>query len=146
MISGPANCGKTCMLKLVRDIFNCFVSPATGTFAWVSAENKEVLFLNELRWTGKLMPCGDFLNLEEGLPLHLPAPKTYFAEDILWTRKTPIYATSIDQIIKLENNKLDVGETNMMKKRSNYFEFYKPVKNPKETPSCPTCFANLMLN
>ena len=33
MLIGPANCGKTFILSPLREIFKCFVSPASGTFA-----------------------------------------------------------------------------------------------------------------
>ena len=146
MIVGPANCGKTFILKPLTHIFKCFVSPATGTFAWVGAENAEVLFLNDLRWNDKLMAWSDFLNLLEGLPVHLPAPKTHFAEDILWSKKTPIFATSSTRIRKYDGGVLNDVETGMMDTRWRYFEFHKPIENPKEIKSCPCCFANLMLS
>lgn len=146
MIIGPANCGKTFILKPLTEIFKCFVSPASGTFAWVGAENAEVVFLNDLRWNDKLMAWSDFLNLLEGLPVHLPAPKTHFAEDILWTQKTPILATSSTRIRKYDGGVLNDVETGMVETRWRYFEFYKPVDNPKEIKSCPCCFANIMLS
>lgn len=37
IIVGPYNCGKTFLLQLITEILKCFVSPATGTFAWVGA-------------------------------------------------------------------------------------------------------------
>ena len=51
MVTNPVNCGKTFLLHPLTQIFEFFVSPATGTFAWVGAENAEVVFLNYLRWT-----------------------------------------------------------------------------------------------
>ena len=83
MLIGPANCGKTFILSPLREIFKCFVSPASGTFAWVGAEKADVIFLNDLRWNERLMPWSDFLNLLQGLPVHLQAPKTHYAEDKL---------------------------------------------------------------
>jgi len=48
------------------------------------------------------MPWADFLNLLEGLSIHLPAPKTHNAGDILWDNDTPIFAMSINKIRKYD--------------------------------------------
>ena len=146
MIIGPANCGKTFILKPLTDIFKCFVSPASETFAWVGAEKSEVVFLNDLRWNEKLIPWSDFLNLLEGLPIHLQAPKTHYSEDLLWERKTPIFATSSTRLRKYDGGLLNDVETGMMETRWKYFEFTKPVDNPKEIKSCPCCFAHIVLS
>ena len=76
MLTGPANCGKTFLLKPLNSIYHNFKNPATGTFAWVGVENAECIFLNDFRWH-------DLLLLLEGEPIHFPVPKTHFAEDIL---------------------------------------------------------------
>ena len=89
MFIGSANCGKTFVLNLLTEVFKCFVSPASGTFAWVGTEKADVIFLNDLRWNDKLIPWAGFLNLLKGLPIHIQAPKTHFANDILWDVKTP---------------------------------------------------------
>ena len=39
MISGPANCGKTFMLKPLEIIYNAFSNPANDKYAWVGADN-----------------------------------------------------------------------------------------------------------
>jgi len=89
-------------LKPLAEIYNTFINPASGTFAWVGAESAEVVFLNDFRWSEKIMPWSDLLNLLEGTPIHIPAPKTHFAEDILWTRLSPIFCTSQAKIRKYE--------------------------------------------
>lgn len=146
MLIGPADCGKTFVLKPLTNIFNCFISPATGTFAWVGAEKAEIIFLNDLRWSEKLMPWADFLNLTEGLPIHLQAPKTHFAEDILWDKLTPIFATSASRIRRyFSGGELNDRDTKMMDSRWIYFEFTKRVRNPKDIDSCGRCFAKFVL-
>ena len=34
-IYGPANCGKTFLISPLKSIYECFVNPASGSFAWV---------------------------------------------------------------------------------------------------------------
>lgn len=145
LIIGPANCGKTFLLRPLTEVFKCFVSPASGTFAWVGAEKAEVVFLNDLRWNEKLITWGDFLNLLEGLPIHIQAPKTHFAEDILWSKRTPIFATSSNRIRKYDGGVINETETGMMEVRWKYFQLSKPILNPKEIKPCGFCFANFLL-
>ena len=85
MVIGPANCGKTFLFRPLTEIFDTFVSPTHGTFAWVGAEKAEVVFLNDLRWSEKLISWSNFLNLLEWLHIHVQAPKTHFEGDIGWT-------------------------------------------------------------
>ena len=144
MLIDPANCGKTFILQPLAEVFDCFSSPATGTFAWVGVEKAEIVFLNDLRWNEKLIPWSDFLNLLEGLPIHLPAPKTHFAEDIIWSKKTPIFATSSNRVRKYDGGVLNDVETGMMEKRWKYYEFTKPITSPKEITPCPTCFSRFI--
>ena len=42
-IHGPANCGKTLILSQLKEIYSTFCNPATGTFAWVGAEEAEII-------------------------------------------------------------------------------------------------------
>ena len=88
MLIGPTNCGKTFILSPLTEIFKCFVSPASSTFAWVGAKKAETIFLTDLRWNERLIPWSDFLSLMEGLPVHLQDPNARYAEDI---KKTPIF-------------------------------------------------------
>ena len=146
MLIRPANGWKILALNPLTEVFKCFVSPVSGTFAWVGAEKANVIFLNDLRWNDKLMLWADFLNLLEGLPMHIQASKTHFAEDILWDVKTPIFAASSTQFRKYDGGVVNEIETNMMRVWWNYFEFCKPVTNPKVIKSCGHCFTRIILN
>ena len=85
-IYGPANTGKTFMISPLKKLYNAFSNPATGTFAWVGAENAEIVLLNDFRWHPSIIAWGDLLQLLEGDILHLPAPKNFFIKDIEFTR------------------------------------------------------------
>ena len=43
-LKGPANCGKIFMLNQLNHIYSTFGNPATTTFAWVGAEDADVIF------------------------------------------------------------------------------------------------------
>ena len=76
-IYGPANTGKTFILSPLKKIYNAFCNPATGSFAWVGAQEAEVIFLNDFRSNPAIIVWGDFLQALEGDIVHLPAPKTF---------------------------------------------------------------------
>ena len=41
-LTGPTNCGKSFLLNRLRVIYRTFCNPATGTFAWVDVEVRNV--------------------------------------------------------------------------------------------------------
>ena len=55
LIVGPANCGKTFLLKLLEIIFRAFNNPANNKYAWVGAYQTEVIVLQEFRWRSELI-------------------------------------------------------------------------------------------
>ena len=78
LIIGPANCVKTFLLKPLSLVYRSFVNPATSTFAWVGAEQAELLFINDLRWSPEVIPWHDLLlllvevgSINEGLQILL---------------------------------------------------------------------------
>ena len=93
-IHGPANCGKTFILTPLKEIYSTFCNPATGTFAWVGAEEAEIIVLNDFRWKPSIIAWSDMLQLLEGDVMHLPAPKNFCKRDIELSEDTPVFATA----------------------------------------------------
>ena len=147
MIAGPANCGKTFIFKPLIKIFNSFVNPASGSFAWVGIEDAEIIYLNDFRWNDKIIQWQDLLRLLEGDAVHFPAPKTHYTKDILLEKDTPIFCTSIAPIIKVQNGGFNQAETEMMRVRWNIFKFFYQieVKDMVDILPCESCFARLIL-
>ena len=81
-----SSCTKTFLIKSLCTIFNNFVNPAKGTFNWVGVEKAEIIFLNDFRWSERIIPWDDMLRLLEGNKTHVPTPKTHFAQDICWKK------------------------------------------------------------
>ena len=79
--------------------------------------------------------------------IHLSAPKNHTPEDILFTKDTPIFATSISKIRKYCAGVVHEIETAMMDTRWNVLSLYFQLseKQVKEVKSCPHCFASLIL-
>jgi len=148
MITGPANCGKTFLLKPLTVIYHTFCNPASGSFAWVGVEDKECIFLNDFRWSPQLIPWHDLLLLLEGELVHLPAPKTHFSQDIQLVKDTPVFCTSKRPLIYIKNSVMDERETDMMNVRWKIFEFKQPIPEDRQRrlQPCSTCFAKLILS
>ena len=147
LIVGPANCGKTFILNPLNVIYNTFSNPASTSFAWVGAEKAECIFLNDFRWSPAIIQWHDLLLLLEGQLVHLPAPKSHHAKDIVFNSDTPIFATSKNPIMLIKNGAIDERESEMMAVRWKQFTFHWqiPEAKQKEIPSCPKCFACLVL-
>ena len=147
MVIGPANCGKTFILNPLNIIFRTFTNPASTSFAWVGAEEAEVLFLNDFRWSPQIIAWHDLLLMLEGQLVHLPAPKSHYNKDMIFDRDTPIFCTSKYPIIFVKNGAIDQRETEMMSVRWKIFTFnYQiPEAEQEEISPCPNCFSRLIL-
>jgi len=147
LITGPANCGKTFLLNPLTKIYDAFVNPASGKYAFVGVEQKAVVFLNDLRWNQEMIPWQEFLNLLEGQTVHLAAPKTHFAEDICIADDKPIFATSISMVKFSGKTDNANGENAMMEARWRVFELNVqiPKDDQQDIESCARCFSELAL-
>ena len=147
LITGPRDCAKTFLLRPLTKIFNCFTNPSSGTYAFVGIQNKEVAFLNDLRYNTLMLPWQDFLNLLEGIEVHIPTPKTHYAEDIELESDIPFFATSIGPIVFNGKSTDPAGEDAMMATRWNEFKFTHSIPKSEQVkfPPCPRCFSELVL-
>ena len=57
-----------------------------------------------------MIPWFDFLNFLEGQTVHLAAPKTHFAQDIILSGDMPIFAMSIKMVQFVGKNNHVQGE------------------------------------
>ena len=156
MLIGRANCGKTFLFEPLTRIFHCFESPASGSFAWVGVEHKELVFLNDYRWTPAQIPWANFLTFLEGATTQIPAPKTSRDKDIEFTRDVPVFATAQRKVLYDADRPKAMGtpellntwreEQEMMDVRWKIFELKKPIENREEIKSCPRCFAQFILD
>ena len=148
LIIGPANCGKTFLLKPLQKIFQCFSNPATGTFAWVGVEECEVIFLNDFRYDQRIIAWQDFLKLLEGDEVKFAAPKTHFAKDISFRGDSPIFCTSSEKFTYLKNGVVKEQETEMMESRWKTYTFHYQIKRSEMNfiSPCSKCFADFVLN
>ena len=147
-LKGPCNCAKTFLLNPLNTVFKTFSNPASTTFAWFGAQEAEVVFLNDFRWSAQIIPWHDFLMLLEGQKVHLPAPKTHYKQDIVFEGDTPIFCTSKDELSFVRAGVLDTVEMRMMQVRWRVFTLYHqiPEEQQHNVPSCARCFSELIFS
>ena len=136
MICGPANSAKTFILNPLTSIYDTFCNPASSSFAWVGAQDAECIFLNDFRWSMQLIQWHDFLLVLERQIVHLPAPKTHYARDIVFDKDRPIFCTTKQPIVYIKNGVLDKRETDMMSVQWKIFHFNVRIeeKDQQEIP------------
>lgn len=146
-IYGPSNCGKTFILSPLKVIYNAFVNPASGTFAWVGAENAEIIILNDFRWSPSIIAWADFLQMLEGDSMHLATPKNFSNKDVIFDKDTPFFATADAPIVLIKGGCIDRSNTEMMSVRWRTFQFFYQVKEEerKDLKPCGRCFAEFIL-
>ena len=148
LIIGPANCGKTFMLKPLESIYDVFLKPANDKYAWVGVDSAEVILLQDFRWSREMIPWNDLLLLLEGETVKLPAPKNQFSSDVIIAKDTPIFASSKSRITYAGKfNVSDEREAEMMAIRWKVIEFNHqiPESEQKRISPCSRCFAELTL-
>ena len=146
-LKGPANCGKTFLLNPLTVIYRTFLNPASTRFSWVGAELAEITFLNDFRWSAQVLPWQNMLLLLEGQPVHFSAPKTHYAQDIVFEKDTPIFCTSKSEIVAIKEGVVDDIETQMMSVRWHVFTMYAQIPELEQVvlSPCGKCFAKLIL-
>jgi hypothetical protein len=152
---GQRNCGKSFLLRPLTLIFSTFCNPASGSFNWVGAPEKEVIFLNDFRYppidkgAENMIRWQDLLNLLDVDKWNVPAPKNFFPENIEWTARQPILGNGPREIKYITNGLEDRMETRMMEARVQYIHLTMPMPDDQIDTSitaCPRCFVHLVLN
>ena len=147
-IYGPANCGKTFILLPLKSIYKAFCNPATGTFAWMGADEAEIIYLNDFRWSATVIAWADLLQALEGDLVHLPAPKNFCRRDLELSADTPFFAMSDAPLVLIKGGNIDHTNTEMMNVRWKFFKFCKPIPEASQVKfePCGHCFANFILS
>ena len=146
-IHGPANCGKTFLVKPLKEIYKCFVNPASGNFAWLGIQSAEVVLLNDFRWKALLISWCEFLQVLEGDTVRFPTLKNQMSKDIVSENDTPFFATSDAPLVLINNGSIDRVNTEMMNVRWRMFKLHKqiPRDEQRDINPCGHCFAELLL-
>ena len=88
---------KKFILKLLQKNISYFFQ-SFNSLAWVGVEQTEITFLNDFRWSEKLISLQDLLKFFKGDVVDIAASKTHFSKDIGMDKETAIFATTISRI------------------------------------------------
>ena len=130
---------------------NTFANPTKSTFNLVGASDADIILLNDFRYdpSNEVIQWSDLLNILDGSKLHVAAPKTSHAKDIVWAEKQPIFATGPDRIRRFHKgtNVINSPETSQMDARWVYLHLTHPIPLiDNEIIACGKCFAQLILD
>ena len=145
-LHGPSNCGKTFLLRPLSRVFKVFANPPSSTFNWVGANEAEVVFLNDFRYSENVLCWSDMLNLLEGHLIMISMPKNTNSKDVEWKEDTPIFATAAAPMSRVVGGQLLDSETTMIQNRWKHFQFTKAMSEEAivEQPPCGRCFAHFI--
>ena len=147
MITGTENCVKTFVLKPLEIIYNAFSNPSNDKYAWVGADNAELIILQDFRWSSELICWKDLLLLVEGESVKLPSLKSQFATDVCIKTDIPIFATSKAKIEFLGKHSMrNNQEIKMMDVWWKVFEIHDRIPQYEQNDfiPCGRCFAVLI--
>ena len=152
MLIGRTNTAKSWIMKPLKLIFGAclFSNPLMDKFGWLTIEEKQVIVLNDFRYSSELVPWGTFLLFLEGETVTFPTPKNHTAENIIVTSENdmPIFANARGRIEYKRNSEHYENETEMMNSRWNIIEFKHqfPKSKQKDVPPCARCFCDLIFH
>ena len=67
-------------------------------YVWIEVDGKEVIFLNDFRWSSELITWERFLVLLVGEVVHFPLSKNNFSKDLTISSDVSIFANSKSKI------------------------------------------------
>ena len=147
-IHGETNCGKSFILSPLKLIYKAFCNPATGSFAWMGAEDAEIIFLNDFHWHPNIKAWADFLQALEGDTVHLLAPTNVCCRYVELNKDTLFFTTSDTPVVLFKAGVVDNTNTQMMLVRWRFFHFWRqiPYSEQQALVPCCHCFAKFILH
>lgn len=145
---GPSNCGKSFLARPLELIFRSLVNPAANNFAFAGIEGKELVVLDDFRFTGKAISWSDLLLLLDGATVNFSLPRTHFVRDVcvLSTNTIPVICTGKSVPVFVERGKENDVESEMLRFRFKVYPFSKQIQPSfvQECPPCPRCFVDCL--
>lgn len=146
---GRANCGKSFLIRPLEKIYRALVNPAQNSFSFAGIEGKEVVVLDDFRFTnGKPIAWSDFLLLLDRATVNFSLPKSFHSSDYCLpdTNTIPVFCTGKALPVFCEGGQVDLIGSEMLRTRFRVFVLYKqiPSYEARECPPCCRCFCELL--
>jgi len=147
---GKANCGKSFLIRPLEKVFRALVNPAQNSFSFAEIDGKEVVVLDDFRFSnsGKPIPWASLLLLLDGGTVSFSLPRTHYTADVVVpaSNTIPVICTGKGVPEYFESGQLDRVETEMMRTRFRVFVFHKqiPLDRMRECKPCARCFVDML--
>jgi len=147
---GDTDCGKTFLLKGLRQVYHCYERPEGGNYQLEDLPGKELVFLNDFEYDTKAkdwMPWQYFKNFLEGGPVKVGRPKNR-GGNVVFKSSAPVFLTAPAEVKFERRGQEVVKETQQMRKRLDYLHL--TVQIPEDDVQevlehCGHCSARLYL-
>lgn len=146
---GKANCGKSFMVRPLERMYRALVNPASNSFSFAGIDGKEIVLLDDFRFTnGKPIQWADLLLLLDGGTVNFSLPRTHYASDVCVpaSNTIPVFCTGKAVPLFTVGGQVDSGESEMLRIRFRVFAFCKQITRERacECSPCSRCFSEML--
>ena len=149
-IVGPADCGKSFLLKGMLEFFDTYSRPDGGSYQLEDLLGKELVLLNDFEYDAQAkewMPWQYFKNFLEGASVLVGCPKNKGGNQI-FEGAAPVFLTAPQEVTLMRYGKEVTYETEQMRKRVTYLILKKSIPEEQRQEVlrvCPHCSARVYL-
>jgi len=147
---GKADCGKSFLLKGLREVFLVYERPDSGSHQLEDLLDKEVVFLNDFEYDTKAkewMTWWYFKNFLEGGEVPVARPK-HRGSNTVFKGTAPVFMTAPRKVTLVRYGQEVAAETNQMRKRIRYLQLLHSVPEEEREEVervCGHCSARVYL-
>jgi hypothetical protein len=148
-LCGKANCGKSFLVRPLEKMYRALVNPASNSFSFAGIEGKEIVLLDDFRFTnGKPIQWSDLLLLLDGGTVNFSLPRTHYANDVCVpaSNTIPVFCTGKGVPLFMVGGQVELSESEMMRCRFRVYNFEKQIPRHMvcECAPCSRCFSEMV--
>ena len=149
LLLGRGNCGKSFLLRPLEVVFRALSNPAGNSFAFGDILEKDIILLDDFRYTAKGIRWADLLLLLDGATVHFSLPRTHYAKDVELppSNTIPVFATGKSlPAPRNSDGSVDEIEAEMMRWRFKIFVLSRTIAENEvvECSPCAKCFCDFL--
>ncbi|CAE7584192.1 unnamed protein product [Symbiodinium sp. CCMP2592] len=143
------NEGKSSLLRPLFHVFpqSVFTSPTSRSFPLIMLPRKRVVFLDDWRWNGEIIPMNQQLLWLEGAALQISVPQNTARGHIEYADTAPIFVTCSVLELEVCGKHVTPSDFAMLQKRLRVFHFSRPLERPMDNlVYCASCWSRCVLH
>ena len=145
--AGSGNEGKSFILRPLFSIFaRVFTNPAKGSCPLLDLPRAECVLLDDWRPETGALDVSTWLLWLEGGKLRINRPLNLFSSHEEYQPNRPTFVTCNWQALHIAKGRWTDSELCMLRARLQIFVFQHRLQSLRDIPSCPCCFAMLVLS